>query len=55
MKKRSRVNTLPTSSSPVGAFEVTTVGEITAFGLALLETVAELPVPTELIAFTVNV
>ena len=46
---------MPTSTSPVGAFEVTTVGEITAFGLALLEIVAAVPVPTELIALTEKV
>lgn len=55
MKKRSRVTTLPTSTSPVGALEVTTVGGITALGFALFEVVADVEVPTALIAFTSKV
>ena len=55
MKKRSRVTTLPTSASPVGALELTTVGEITALGFALFEVVEDVDVPTALIALTSKV
>ena len=55
VKKRSRVTTLPTSASPVGEFELTTVGEITAFGFALFEVVAAKLLPTELIVLTSKV